>query len=146
MTLTTWFSGLGGIEEAAFAAGHVEVTSFAENNPHLHTRLARKYPEANKFKDVAEYLSSKGGKITGALLCASLPCVAYSTANPNRKGPTDPQFQEDLTNLIDISHSQKPTIAAIECAPGIKQRINGPSAMEIIQKGLPEYGAQAFSL
>lgn len=79
ITVGSLFSGIGGLELGLERAGLGPVVWQAERDHDARRVLARWYPNAKRFGDVAEVTSESAARVD--LVCGGFPCQDLSSAN-----------------------------------------------------------------
>lgn len=114
MNHASLFSGIGGFDLAAEAAGMQNVFS-VENDAHCDKVLRKRFPNVRRFHDITEF---DGREYAGAIdvLSGGFPCQPFSVAG-NRKGKEDDRAL--WPEMLRVIREIRPTWVLGENVPGI---------------------------
>ena len=139
LTVTSLFSGIGGIDLGLEQTGYFKTTLFSEIDPYCQKILRQHWPNVTIIPDVKDI---DGKKIKSDVIVGGFPCQPFSVAG-KRKGKDD---QRHLwPEMFRIIKDAKPSIVIGENVPGIinVQMALGSCISDLESEG---YNVQCFVL
>ena len=139
LTVTSLFSGIGGIDLGLEQTGYFKTTLFSEIDPYCQKILRQHWPNVTIIPDVKDI---DGKKIKSDVIVGGFPCQPFSVAG-KRKGKDDKRHL--WPEMFRIIKDAKPSIVIGENVPGIinVQMALGSCISDLESEG---YNVQCFVL